>query len=85
MTDPERPDIERWIDRHDNELRNLAERAGAHADTVHFLATLVLAGSTDTEIYEQLRELIPSTDGRHSPLAGAPELLDEVRQLVETS
>jgi hypothetical protein len=85
MTNPEPPDIEHWINLHNDELHTLAERSGAHADTVHFLATLVLAGSTDTEIYEQLRELIPSTDGQHSPLAGAPELLDEVRQLVETS
>jgi hypothetical protein len=85
MTNSERPDIEHWIDLHESELQDLAERAGAHSDTVHFLATLVLIGSTDTDIYEQLRELIPSTDGHHSPLAGAPELLDEVRQLVETS
>lgn len=85
MTNAEQPDIEHWIDLHDHELHELAERAGTHTDTVHFLATLVLAGSTDTEIYEQLRELIPSTDGQRSPLAGAPDLLDEVRQLVETS
>ncbi len=78
-------DIERWIDHHETELHELAERAGAHDDTVHFLATLVLAGSTDTDIYEQLRELIPSPDGQHSPLDGAPDLLHEVRQLVATS
>lgn len=29
MTNSERPDIERWIDRHDYELHNLAERADA--------------------------------------------------------
>jgi hypothetical protein len=78
-------DSERWIDLHETELHELAERAGAHDDTVHFLATLVLAGSTDSDIYEQLRELIPSPDGQRSPLAGAPELLHEVRQLVATS
>jgi hypothetical protein len=78
-------DIERWIDLHETELRELAEREGAYDDTVHFLATLVLAGSTDSDIYEQLRELIPSLDGQRSPLAGAPELLHEVRQLVATS
>jgi hypothetical protein len=66
-------------------LHELAQRAGAHTDTVHFLATLVLSGASDPEIYEQLRELIPSTDGQHSPLAGAPELLEEVRHLVETA
>ena len=49
-------DSERWIDLHETELHELAERAGAHDDTVHFLATLVLAGSTDSDIYEQLRD-----------------------------
>ena len=78
-------DIEHWIELHETELHQLARREGAHDDTVQFLATLVLAGATDTDIYEQLRELIPSPDGRHSPLAGAPELLHEVRQLVATS
>jgi len=68
-------DIERWIDVHHTALHELAERAGAHDDTVHFLATLVLSGSTDADIYEHLRELIPSPDGQHSPLAGAPELI----------
>jgi hypothetical protein len=78
-------DVERWIDLHEPELQELAERLGAHEDTVHFLASLVLAGETDTDIYEQLRELIPSPDGQRSPLAGAPELVQEVRQLVAAS
>jgi hypothetical protein len=78
-------DIEHWIDLHQTELHDLAERADAHDDTVHFVATLVLAGTRDTDIYEHLRELIPSVDGRRSPLTGAPELLDEVRQLVAIS
>ena len=78
-------DIERWIDLHESELHDLAERVGAHDEIVHFLAILVLAGSTDAGIYAQLHELIPSPDGQHSPLAGAPELLHEVRQLVATS
>lgn len=78
-------EIEHWINLHEVELHELAERAGAHDDTVHFLVTLVLAGAPDTDVYEQLRELVPSTDGQHSPLAGIPELLDEVRQLTETS
>jgi hypothetical protein len=77
-------DIDRWIDLHETELHELAERVGAHEDTVHFLVTLVLIGSTDADIYEHLSELIPSPDGQHSPLAGAPELLQEVRQLVAT-
>jgi len=88
MTNSELPpmaDIELWIDFHGPELRELADRVGAHAETVRFLATLVLAGSTDAEIYEHLRELVRSPDGQHSPLAGASELLREVRQLVETS
>jgi hypothetical protein len=78
-------DIERWIHTHESELRELAERRGAHDDTVHFLAALVLGGSTDTDIYEHLRELVPSFDGQRSPLEGAPELIDEVRRLVASS
>ena len=76
---------ERWIDLHEAELRELAERTDTHDDTVHFLAALVLAGWTDDAIYEQLRELIPSLDGQRSPLEDAPELLDAVRHLVSTS
>ena len=75
-------DIERWIDLHDTELRELASRAGMHDDTVHFVATLVLGGWTDDAIYEQLRELIPSPDGQHSPFSHTPELLEEVRRLA---
>ena len=77
-------DIERWIELHDGDLHELAERSGTHDDTVRFLATLVLGGWTDDAIYEQLRELIPSPDGQHSPLADAPSLLEEVRRLVAT-
>jgi hypothetical protein len=78
-------EIERWIGTHETELHDLAVRMGSHDDTVHYLAMLVLAGSTDADIYEQLRELIPSPDGLKSPLAGAPELVDAVRHLVTTS
>jgi hypothetical protein len=78
-------DAEHWIDRHEQELHELAERTGTHDDTVHFLASLVLRGWTDAAIYEQLRELVPSPDGRRSPLADVPELLHEVRALVATS
>jgi hypothetical protein len=75
-------DIQHWIHLHEAELHELAERAGAHDDTVHYLATLVLAGVSDDDIYEQLRTLIPSPDGQRSPLAGAPELLGAVRALA---
>ena len=78
-------DIERWIDLHENELHDLAERTHTHDDTVHFFATLVLAGWADDAIYEQLRELIPSLDGQRSPLEDAPALLEEVRRLAATS
>ena len=80
MTDPET-----WIDLHETELHELAQRTDTHDDTVHFLATLVLAGWTDAAIYEQLRELIPSLDGQRSPLEDTPDLLDAVRRLVATS
>jgi hypothetical protein len=78
-------DIERWIDLHEAELHELAERTDMHDDTVHFLASLVLAGWTDAAIYEQLHELIPSLDGQRSPLERTPALLEEVRRLVSTS
>lgn len=78
-------DIEQWIDLHETELHDLAEHAGAHDDTVQYLATLVLGGSSDDEIYEQLRDLVPSWDGERSPVASAPDLLFEVRRLVATS
>ncbi len=78
-------DIEQWIELHEPELHELARRTGAHDDTVHFLATLVLGGSSDADIYEYLHELVPSPDGQRSPLAGTPELIREVRELVATS
>ena len=78
-------DIEHWIDLHEAELHELAERTHMHDDTVHFLTTLVLAGWTDDAIYEQLHELIPSPDGQRSPLEQTPALLEEVRRLVSTS
>ena len=78
-------DIDRWIDLHQADLHELAEQVGAHEDTVHFLVTLVLGGSSDRDIYEHLRELIPSLDGQDTPLRGAPELLHAVRQLVATA
>jgi hypothetical protein len=78
-------DIERWMDLHEAELHALAEQAGEHEDVVRFLASLVLAGSSDDDIYEHLREVTPSWDGQRSPLHGAPHLLSEVRRLVATT
>jgi hypothetical protein len=78
-------DIEGWIDLHEAELHELAERAAMHDDTVHFLATLVLAGLTDDAIYERLHELIGSVDGQRNPLETAPAALEEVRRLATTS
>ncbi|MGZ6977743.1 MAG: hypothetical protein ACXVJW_06525 [Acidimicrobiia bacterium] len=78
-------DIERWIGLHEAELHELAERTETHDDTIHFLATLVLAGWTDDAIYEQLRDLVPSLDGQRSPLEGASALLEEVRRLAATA
>jgi hypothetical protein len=78
-------DVERWIELHHDDLHDLAQRTHTHDDTLEYLATLVLSGWTDDAIYEQLRELVPSPDGQHSPLADAPGLLDEVRRLVAAS
>jgi hypothetical protein len=77
-------DIERWIDTHESELHALAERVGAHDQAIELVATLVLGGLRDDAIYEQLSELMPSWDGQHSPLAGAPELVGELRRLAGT-
>ena len=76
-------DIERWIDGHESELHTLAARLGAHDETVMVLAGLVLGGLDDDDIYEQLREATPSWDGEHNPLGGAPQLLGELRQLID--
>ena len=80
MTDPEH-----WIHGHEAELHELAEGLAVHDDTIHFLASLVLAGWTDDAIYEQLRELTPSLDGQRSPLEQAPLILGRVRDLVATT
>ena len=78
-------DIEHWIDRHRDQLHDIASRAGANDDTVHYLAILVLGGSSDSDIYEYLRGLIPSVDGQRNPLEGVSHLVADVRLLVETS
>jgi hypothetical protein len=78
-------DVERWIDLHEAELHELAQRADIHDDTVHFLATLVLRGWTDDAIYEQLREMIQSPDGQRNPLEDTPVILEEVRRLAAAS
>lgn len=75
-------DIERWMDTHEAELRALADRAGAHQETVQLVAVLVLNGLSDDEIYENLRDVSPSWDGQSNPLADAPDLVDELRRLV---
>ena len=78
-------DTEHWIDLHEAELHELAEHAGMHDDTVHFLASLVLAGLTDDAIYEQLHEVILSPDGQRNPLETTPVLLEEVRRLATST
>jgi hypothetical protein len=45
----------------------------------------VLAGESDADIDERLRELDPTFDGQRSPTEGMPELLWEVRRLVAAS
>lgn len=75
-------DVQRWVSEHEIELSALAERSRADEQVVRLLAVLVVGGLSDDEIYEQLRELTPSTDGQHSPLAGAPELVSAVRHLA---
>lgn len=78
-------DIERWIHLHAADLHGIAERRGANEEVVKLLATFVLGGLDDDEIYAHLREITPSWDGQRSPLADAPELLGEVRQIVDAA
>lgn len=78
-------EIEQWIDLHDAELREVAGRRHTDADVVRLLAMFVLSGLEDEEIYEQLREVLPSPDGQRNPLAGAPAVLDDLRDLVAAS
>ena len=78
-------DIEQWIESHEGALHELAQRSGAHDDTVHFLAAHVLAGTSDDDIYDLLREAVPSLDGQNNPLASVPDLVHRVRELVAGS
>jgi hypothetical protein len=78
-------DIDRWMDEHDAELMALAEQLGTHDDTVRYVASLVLAGERDPEIYERLRDVSPTFDGQRNPLAGAADVVFEVRRMVATS
>jgi hypothetical protein len=78
-------DIERWIDLHAADLHGIAERLGASDEFVELLATFILDGLDDDEIYAHLRAMTPSWDGQRSPLADAPELLGEVRQIVDAA
>jgi hypothetical protein len=70
------------MNEHDAELNALADQLDADGDAVRYIASLVLAGERDREIYERLHELVPSLDGQESPLAGIPGVLWEVRRLV---
>lgn len=74
--------IEEWIETHDEQLRDIAEDTEMAAPLVHLAAILMLAGVSDEEIYEQLSQHALSMDGQGSPLAGAPEALQRVRQLA---
>jgi hypothetical protein len=78
-------EIEHWISRHEHELHELATRTATQGETVEMLATLVLAGWTDTAIYDQLREITLSHDGQRSPLEHTPELIGAIRRLVAAS
>ena len=50
-------DVEDWIDVHESDLHDLAQRVGLHDGTMHFVAALVLGGHTDDVVYEQLQDL----------------------------
>lgn len=75
-------DIEDWVRAHDAPLEAIAGATGLPSHLVHVAAALVLAGASDDHIYDHLRAHVLSADGQHSPLAGAPRALAQIRQLA---
>lgn len=73
-----------WVEEHNAELRDLADRLGADPDSVRIVAGLVVAGATDDEIYDLLRATTPVWNGQQNPLAGAADLVAELRAMVDT-
>jgi hypothetical protein len=75
-------DVEDWIDVHESDLHDLAQRVGLHDGTMHFVAALVLGGHTDDVVYEQLQDLAGSPESRPRQPVDAPALVAEVRKLA---
>lgn len=75
-------DVEDWIDVHESDLHDLAQRVGLHDGAVHFIAALVLGGHTDDVVYQQLRDLAGSSESRPPRPFDAPALVAEVRRLA---
>lgn len=78
-------DATNWLTGNDEGLQRIAERAEVDADVARAAAALVLAGYTDEEIVDELREHVLVMDGQFSPMRHIPQLLFEVRELVARS
>lgn len=78
--------IEHWIDAHETDLHDVAERAGLQDASVHFLAALVLGGHDDDVVNEQLQELRASQTAREAPIPelDAHDLIEELRRLAQS-
>lgn len=74
--------IEEWVQAHDLRLREIADDTNMAPPLVQLAAMLMLAGVSDDEIYEQLANQVVSMNGQGSPLEGAPQALEQVRQLA---
>jgi len=75
-------DVEDWIDVHESDLHDLAQRVWLNDGAMHFVAALVLGGHPDEVVYEQLRELADSPEERTRQPVDAPALVAEVRRLA---
>ena len=85
MPGNEQSDAGHGLEHLGEELRRLAERAHVDEALVRAIATMVVGGLPDAEIYDRFRATVPSPDGQVSPLRGLPELLVEVRRAVAST
>ena len=67
-----------WLERHHDELEDVAERSGLAPGLVRLAAVLFLHCVGEHAIYDELNAHVLSLDGQHAPLASAPRALDEI-------
>jgi hypothetical protein len=74
--------IQDWLTNNDERLVDIAHRSDIVPGVVHLAAVLVLAGFTDTAIYDQMEVLNVRLRDGHDPLAGLLDALTEIRELA---